>query len=116
MLDEEIEALLPLTHLTYHIMLAVRREPMHGYAISKAVAELSQGRVAPGTGTFYSALRRMMEEAVLEEVEQPQGVDGNDSRRRFYALTELGRAVLEAERDRLQALLSLDGPDMATAG
>ena len=49
MLDEKIEALLPLTHLTYHIMLTVRREPMHGYAISKAVAELSQGRVAPGT-------------------------------------------------------------------
>jgi DNA-binding PadR family transcriptional regulator len=116
MISEEIGALLPLTHLTYHIMLTVRREPLHGYAISKAVAELSQGRVAPGTGTFYSALRRMMEEGMLEEVDQPHGVDGNDSRRRFYALTDLGRAVLDAERARLQALLTLDGPDVATAG
>ena len=116
MTDEAVEGLLPLTHLTYHIMLTVRLGPMHGYAISKAVAELSRGRVAPGTGTFYSALRRMMDEGVLEEVDQPEGVDGRDSRRRFYALTELGRAVLDAERERLRALLTLDGPDVATAG
>ena len=62
MTDDAVEGLLPLTHLTHHIMLTVRLGPMHGYAISKAVAELSRGRVAPGTGTFYSALRRMMDE------------------------------------------------------
>lgn len=114
--QDEIARMLPLTHLTYHIMLAVRRDPSHGYAISKAVADLSQGRLTPGTGTFYSALRRMMDEGVLEEVPQPRGVDGNDSRRRFYALTALGRMVLEAERNRLRALLTLDGPDAAPVG
>lgn len=116
MTEREILALLPLTHLSYHVMLTLRTGPLHGYAISKAVAELSRGRLTPGTGTFYSALRRMMEEAVLEEVEQPETVDGSDSRRRFYALTPFGRRVLEAEGERLRELLELCGAGLSPAG
>ena len=76
-------ALLPLTHLTYHIMLALGSGGLHGYAIVKSVKDRSDGAISPGTGTFYSALRRMMDEGVLKEVEEPVEVSGSDSRRRY---------------------------------
>jgi DNA-binding PadR family transcriptional regulator len=106
-MDSRIAEMLPLTHLTYHIMVAVGEGPLHGYAITKAVADLSRGRITAGTGTFYSALRRMLDDGVLEEVEQPEDIGGSDSRRRFYAMTPFGRRVLAAERERLRELLDV---------
>ena len=91
------EALLPLTHLSYHIMLALQDGASHGYAITKRVDVLSRGRITPGTGTFYSALKRMLEEGVLDQADPPSDADSTDSRRRYYALTALGRSVLRAE-------------------
>jgi DNA-binding PadR family transcriptional regulator len=99
------KALLPLTHLTYHIMLALGEGRSHGYAIVKSVRDRSHGAISPGTGTFYSALRRMLDEGVLVEVDQPPGFDGSDSRRRFYELSPFGRQVLSAETTRLRELV-----------
>ncbi len=108
--------MLPLTHLTYHIMIAVRDGAQHGYAIMKRVDDLSGGRITPGTGTFYSALRRMLEEGTLVEVEEPSGVEGHDARRRYYELTAFGRDVLAAERSRLSDLLKASGPEPGVVG
>ena len=100
------EILLPLTHLSHHIMLSLQEGASHGYAISKRVHELSRGRISPGTGTFYSALKRMLDEGVLEEADAPVDADSSDTRRRYYALTPFGRDVLAAERTRLKELLA----------
>jgi len=86
----------PLTPLTFQILLALAREDRHGYAIVKAVRETSDGAVNPGTGTFYSALHRMVQEGVIEEV-------GDDERRRFYRITRTGRSALARDAERLQA-------------
>lgn len=110
------EELIPLTHLTYHIMLVMRDGPSHGYAIARDVDRLSRGRLKPGTGTFYSAIRRMMDEAVIEEVDRPAHADSEDSRRRYYALTRFGREVLAAERARLTELLGLDEGSAGATG
>lgn len=106
-IERSPEDLIPLTHLTYHIMLVMRAGPSHGYAIARDVDQLSRGRLKPGTGTFYSAIRRMIDEAVLEEVDRPADADSEDSRRRYYALTPFGREVLAAERVRLTELLGM---------
>jgi DNA-binding PadR family transcriptional regulator len=100
------KTVLPLTHLSYHILLALRDAPLHGYAIIKSVKERSAGAVSPGTGSFYSALARMEDEGIVHEAEVPARERGTDSRRRYYGLSPFGRQVLGAETDRLRALVA----------
>jgi DNA-binding PadR family transcriptional regulator len=94
---------LPLTETSFLIVLSLVTEPKHGYAILKEVELLSDRRVKMATGTLYSALRRMLEEGWIEQVED---VDSGQSARirKFYKLTELGRRIFEAESTRLRKL------------
>ena len=97
--------LLPLTHLSYHVMLAVAEEPLHGYGIIKEVSERTDGAMELEAGTLYAAIKRMNDEGLLEDAPAPDG--GGDSRRRYYRLTGFGRTVLEAESERLASLLQV---------
>ncbi|MFV1858921.1 MAG: PadR family transcriptional regulator [Anaerolineales bacterium] len=94
---------LPLTETSFLIVLSLVTEPKHGYAILKEVELLSDRRVKMATGTLYSALRRMLEEGWIEQVED---VDSGqtDRIRKFYRLTKLGRRIFEAESTRLRKL------------
>lgn len=100
------EDLLPLTHLSFLILLALAREDLHGYAIIKAVQQQWGATFSPGTGTFYSALNRMNKEGILREVTASAGTQEMNSRRRYYAITEFGRQVLRAEAQRLDKLVT----------
>ena len=97
-------AFLPLSHLSYHVLLALRSAPLHGYAVVKAVTASSEGLISPGTGTFYSAMHRLVREGLIDQTDG--GSDGNtDSRRKHYQLTQLGHVVLDAETRRLESVL-----------
>ena len=99
------QTFLPLSHLSYHVLLALRSAPLHGYAVVKAVKASSQGLISPGTGTFYSAMHRLVREGLIDQTDS--GADSSsDSRRKHYALTRLGSHVLEAETRRLESLLT----------
>lgn len=100
------EDLLPLTHLSFLILLALAREDLHGYAIIKAIQHHWGVTFSPGTGTFYSALKRMKQEGLLREVTASAETPELDNRRRYYAITEFGRTVLRAEAHRLESLVS----------
>ena len=84
-----------------HILLAVSDEPRHGYAIAQEVEERTGGAVRLGTGTLYSALKRLNEEGLIAEVRE-----GSSSGRgkRTYGLTERGRHELGEQTRRLEAL------------
>lgn len=99
------ERFLPLTALSHAILIALADDALHGYAIRKAVEEQSGGAVRAGTGTMYAALQRMEDDGLIEET-APTEADV-DARRRYYAITRLGRAVATAEANRLAALLEL---------
>jgi len=101
---QKVEQMLPLTHLSYQVLLALSGQDMHGYAIIKAVRNNPHYPVNPGTGTFYSAISRMQEEGLLTEIDPPGNGTG-DSRRRFYSITGFGREVLKAETRRLEQLV-----------
>jgi len=101
--SEKLRELQPLTPLTLQILVALAEEPLHGYAIVKAVREATEGRIDPGTGTFYSAIHRMDGEGLIEELDEP---DQGDSRRRTYTITGLGREVLAAEVEQLERVVS----------
>lgn len=98
------ESFLPLTHLAYHLLLSLAEEPAHGYALVQRVRERSGGMIDPGTGSFYSVVRALSDDGLIEEVESPE--PSADSRRRYYAVTPFGRAVLVAEAHRLEELLA----------
>ncbi len=100
----DLTSVLPLTHIAYHILLSLATESRHGYGIIKHVAERTQGRVALEAGTLYAAIKRMKDEAWIEEAPSDPGAD---SRRRTYAITDLGRDVLRAESQRLEAMVEL---------
>jgi len=98
-------SMLPLTHLSYHVMLAIADAPLHGYGIIKEVAARTDGTMELEAGTLYAGIKRMNDEGLLEGAPQPQ--EGADSRRRYYRLTDFGRDVLGAESQRLANLLQV---------
>lgn len=94
----------PLTHVVYHILLALATGNRHGYGIVKHVSERTQGRLTLEAGTLYAAIKRMKDQEWIEEAPREAGAD---SRRRIYAITGLGRRVLLAESRRLEDLVQL---------
>jgi DNA-binding PadR family transcriptional regulator len=93
---------LPLNPATLHILLALAAEDLHGYAIMQQVSQQSEGRYKLGPGTLYDNLQRLLEQGIVQEVIRKSG---EDSRRRYYRLTALGRGVLAAEISRLESMI-----------
>jgi len=94
----------PLTEATFFILLSLAPAPKHGYAIMKEVKELSGGRIVFSTGTLYGALRRLLEQGWIKRTSDPEP-NPTDRERKAYALTDKGRKVVNAETERLRALL-----------
>ena len=90
---------LPLSPAALHILLSLAGQEMHGYAIMREVQRRSEGKYRLGPGTLYDNLQKMIERGVVEELGGKP--DDEDSRRRYYRLTSLGRGVLTAEISRL---------------
>jgi DNA-binding PadR family transcriptional regulator len=106
-MPEAIQHYLPLTEATFYILLSMAVERKHGYAMLKDVQALSQGRVSLSTGTLYGALSRLLDQGLIERVEEdPQDPSEAGRPRKFYTLTRRGRRVLEAEIERLRALVA----------
>jgi DNA-binding PadR family transcriptional regulator len=87
------------------MLLALAEGPLHSYGVILAVQELTEGLIVLRTGTLYILLRRLLDQRLIEESDERPGPEEDDERRRYYTLTELGRAVLEAESVRLRSVL-----------
>ena len=94
---------LPLTEPVLLILLSLAEQARHGYAILKDVEEMSDGRVVLSTGTLYGALRRLLDEAWIERLEEKDTPRG----RQAYRLTPRGRRNLQLEVSRLKHLTRL---------
>jgi DNA-binding PadR family transcriptional regulator len=102
MLDD-LSPFLPLSPATLYILLALAEEDRHGYGIMKEVDRQSEGRYRLGPGTLYDNLQKLLDHAIVDEVQPPSA--GGDSRRRYYRLSSFGRRVLSAEVSRLEGLV-----------
>jgi PadR family transcriptional regulator, regulatory protein PadR len=83
---------------SYFALATLVDGPLHGYAIVRRAAELSDGEVRLSTGTLYALLERAID-AGLVVAGEPYVEGGRQ--RRDYALTQAGRDELRAEADRL---------------
>ncbi|MFG1691483.1 PadR family transcriptional regulator [Gemmatimonadota bacterium] len=107
MTDPDPASMLPLTPLTYHVLLALADSDRHGYGIIKEVLERTSGQMELETGTLYTALGRLRDDELIEPVPENERPEGEDGRRRTYRLTPFGRKVLEAESRRLAELVTV---------
>jgi DNA-binding PadR family transcriptional regulator len=96
----------PLTDLAFHILITLGDGASHGYAIGKEVERRSEGRLNPTTGSLYQALRRLHNDELIAEAQQPKSATGSDSRRQYFRLTPFGKRVFAFEAQRLDNLLA----------
>ena len=98
-----IDHLLPLKPKVLHILLALADGPRHGYSIMQEVAARTEGQVRVWPAAMYTSLRELEElDWIVETAERPSD---DDERRRYFALTPLGKRVLSAEVGRLEAIV-----------
>jgi DNA-binding PadR family transcriptional regulator len=96
---------LPLKSDVLLVLLALATRPLHGYGVIRDVEERTGGEVVLQTGALYRTLRRLLNEALIEECDRPSGEEAADERRRYYRLTRLGQKVLDAEVARMSRLV-----------
>lgn len=70
--------------------------PMHGYAVSRRLAELSEDWLSVDEGSLYPCLYRMEKKGWIRSEE---GRSENNRKARFYSLTDAGVAQLEVEQE-----------------
>jgi len=100
-------SLLPLTPAMFHVLIALADGEKHGYAVIKEVSRRTGGRLRLGAGTLYALIHRFLEHGVIEESADRPDPALDDERRRYYRLTEFGRAVAAAEASRLEELVRM---------
>ena len=71
------------------------RGPMHGYAITLHVEQISENALRLEEGSLYPALHRMTQEGWLSA---EWGASDNNRRARYYSITAAGRRQLAVER------------------
>ena len=96
-----------ITPVEFHILLALVDADRHGYAIMQQVAVDSGETIQLGPGTLYGALARLLDYGFIREVESRVDAALDDSRRRYYRLTAVGRAAATAEAARLAAVVKV---------
>ncbi len=93
--DQRIDRELKKGSTELLILTLVEHRARHGYEISKLIEERSDGVLKFNVASFYPLLYRMEARGLIEGrwVEKP-----GQRRRRFYKITQPGRAVLKAQR------------------
>ena len=94
---------LPTSH--FHILFALAEDDRHGYSIMKETEELTQGDVRLGPGALYVALGKLADQGLIQEIEDRPAPDLDDARRRYYRITDEGRAALGGELQRLHRVI-----------
>jgi hypothetical protein len=60
----------PLTEPVFLILTSLADQPRHGYALMQDIQQISNERVILSTGTLYGALRRLLEDGLIERFQQ----------------------------------------------
>jgi DNA-binding PadR family transcriptional regulator len=105
--DEPVpESFLPLHKDTFQILVSLADRERHGYSVMQDVAERTDGALRLSPSSLYSSIKRLLEQGLIQELSERPDPKHDDERRRYYALTALGRRVAMAEARRLERLLS----------
>ena len=96
------DGFLPLTPTMFYVLVALAGGDKHGYAIIKDVQRRTDGKVRLSAGTLYPIMRRFEEAGLIVECDERPDPALDDERRRYYRLSDEGRAVALAEAKRME--------------
>ena len=94
MADEKLD--LPQGTLDLLILKALSLEPMHGWALSERLHQVSRATLQVPQGSLYPALHRLERRGWIKA---EWGASDNNRRAKYYELTRSGRRQLESETD-----------------
>lgn len=98
----------PITPAGFRVLLALASGAGHGYAVMRFVEEISGGTARIGPGTLYRTLQRLTADGLVTEVDVASASpEPHDARRRYYELTDLGRATAAGEAELLARLVAV---------
>ena len=100
--QDALQGSLPLLVLK----LLARRGPLHGYALSTQIENMSDATLRVEEGSLYPALHRL-EEARL--ITAPWTTSETGRRARVYEITAGGRKQLDADETRWKAITAAVG-------
>jgi PadR family transcriptional regulator, regulatory protein PadR len=97
---------LPQGTLDLLILKALALEPLHGWAVSERLQQISSDALQVGQGSLYPALHRLERQGWIRA---EWGVSANNRKARYYELTKAGRKQLELESKAWRRLASVVG-------
>ena len=84
------------------ILRTLKRQPMHGYALTQYIKRASDDLLQVEEGSLYPALQRMLKEGWLKAV---WGVSATNRRVRIYSVTPAGLKRLQHETSSFERML-----------
>lgn len=91
-----------LPQVAFSILLALSLKERHGYEIIKQVGTDSNGKIHLSPGALYTSIKQLLEQKLVQEVKLQE-----DTLRRYYRLSDKGKAVLTEELDYYQNTITL---------
>lgn len=82
-------------HTDTIILAHLWRRDSYGYEINKAIIEKTKNQYELKEATLYSAFRRLEEAGIITSY---WGDEATGARRRYYAITDLGRHVFRKNK------------------
>lgn len=96
--EDPVEDFLPLRPVEFLVLAVLNERDLHGYGIVQEIEERTDGKVSIAPGNLYRVLDRLLQRGLLADSDRrPVAADG--PRRRYYAITDLGREVAVAEAE-----------------
>ncbi len=102
--SESVARHLPLKPVFFSILLVLADGASHGYGILKAIEARTEGAIRLEPGNLYRYVKKLLDLGLIAEADDVRDPSG-DERRRYYALTQLGRDVVRAEAIRMRGLV-----------
>lgn len=84
------------------VLRTLKRQPMHGYALTQHIKKASSELLQIEEGSLYPALQRMLKDGW---VKAEWGVSSTNRRVRIYTLTPAGAQRLEREVSSFERML-----------
>jgi len=97
---------IPLRPVELLILLALAESDQHGYGLTQAIAERTDGAVQIQPGNLYKVLKRLVADGLIAGTERRPVAELDQERRRYYRLTKIGAQVAALETERLRELLA----------
>jgi len=109
-MENESRLDLPQGTLELLILKALALEPLHGWAVSERLQQISSDALQVGQGSLYPALHRLERKGLIKA---RWGVSDNNRKAKFYELSRAGRKRLQQDTDAWHRLTRVVGSVLA---